>query len=256
MNKYKKQILFFTILYVVINSFLLLHLSFKINQKTYFYIENKNATIKEVDKILEKNTAKFNFSAINICNIYFHKKNLDSNILKDNFSCVDSKINLLSQEIKYKIKTSNNQIYLAANIPYGQVYGTIECAAVNLKVNLCWSTSQSDCDIWNRACVLPMCTPIGTTGTAIIGDHSSQEFSRIYNMPIGAKVYITTSYGEFIYEVASHSEGHNCVSYISDANGNNLFTGNYNGIILYTCNGCWQNVHLVYLKLINGTKLS
>lgn len=173
----------------------------------------------------------------------------------------------------YAIYTGAASHFLIAD-QLEKYFATLYCNAWNLEVDLAYTNSQETMDEPNSACVL---TPdingvpgIGEPGggTSIIVDNNTQEFSALQYAQPGDKLYITTVYGEFIYEVSSTMLGmtyNNGKSIVLENNQDLMdycVSGAYNGIALCTAypfdnsepdsNYCF----VVFAKLVDGTSMT
>lgn len=152
-------------------------------------------------------------------------------------------------------------------------FGTLYCDAWGLEVDLAYTNSQQALDEPNSACVL---TPdikglpgIGEPGggASVIVDNNTQEFSALQYAQPGDKLYITTVYGEFIYEVSATMLGmiYDGQTIILENNQNLMdycTSGAYNGIAMYTAypfdnsepdsNYCF----VVLARLVDGTSMT
>lgn len=137
----------------------------------------------------------------------------------------------------------------------------------NTNVHLYYSSSQSVIDTYNSAGVLTSefgSDPIGVPGgCSIIGDHNHQAGKYFGNLGIGSKIYIQTSYGQFLYQVYKVSYGYTTGPEIYTNDGIGMVatakSKQLNGIILYTCYPFTATAtnqrYLVFAKLIDGTEL-
>lgn len=152
-------------------------------------------------------------------------------------------------------------------------FGTLYCDAWGLEVDLAYTNSQQALDEPNSACVL---TPdikglpgIGEPGggASVIVDNNTQAFSALQYAQPGDKLYITTVYGEFIYEVSATMLGmiYDGQTIILENNQNLMdycTSGAYNGIAMYTAypfdnsepdsNYCF----VVLARLVDGTSMT
>lgn len=104
-------------------------------------------------------------------------------------------------------------------------------------------------------------------GASVIVDNNTQEFSALQYAQPGDKLYITTVYGEFIYEVSATMLGmiYDGQTIILENNQNLMdycTSGAYNGIAMYTAypfdnsepdsNYCF----VVLARLVDGTSMT
>lgn len=80
----------------------------------------------------------------------------------------------------------------------------------------------------------------------VIADHSDQDFRWLDSCQPGDLGCLETEDGIAIYVCTAVFRGHNLESGIIDESGNSIEYGrNTGGITCYTCNGNWQNIHVV-----------
>ena len=76
-----------------------------------------------------------------------------------------------------------------------------------------------------------------------IGDHDLQGFQTIRNAVVGKTVaYIQKGNYTDAYLCVESGEGHNTGTTITDSSGKSVKDRNSSNMLLYTCNGCWQNI--------------
>lgn len=153
----------------------------------------------------------------------------------------------------YVIKTPMSTVISPG---YNGRLGRLQAAEIGLDVGLIYSNEQSVVDAANTAAVLELGQLPGNGGTTIIGDHNNQDFAALARVKVGQKFYLTTDYGEFLYQVSGTMIGNN-TGILESTSGESLMNSNPGGVILYTCypfsgsNGL--TIFLVYLTLIEGT---
>ena len=84
----------------------------------------------------------------------------------------------------------------------------------------------------------------------VLGDHWNQgNFNNIKKCIEGTKAYIDTGTEIQEYICVKSFTGHNKVNVMTDDAGNSLNYGyNTDGLTLYTCNGCWQDIWICFFR--------
>lgn len=85
----------------------------------------------------------------------------------------------------------------------------------------------------------------------VIGDHSNQDFKNLGSCRPGDLACLETEDGIAVYVCTAVVQGHNTEESITDGAGNSIAYGfNTGGVTCYTCNGNWQNIHVVLFSPI------
>ena len=147
--------------------------------------------------------------------------------------------------------------------------GVLHAPSVGVEVHLYYSGEQAVCDRVNSAFVYPLAgVPIGVPGgTSVLGDHNNQTGGRICSMDIGSNIYITTPYGEFLYQVIGKEHGYQSAdktTIYNDAGEIVLSTNGtvkpIDGLLFYTCypfhKSRTNERYMIYARLVSGTKLT
>ena len=166
----------------------------------------------------------------------------------------------------YPITTPSNSLSAAFLSP-GSYIGTIKCNRWGLNLSIYYSgpfdnysasLAQAHVDASNKGDVFGQ--PFGVKGGSYVGDHNTQTGYLWGKAKPGDKIYITTPYGQFLYQVTHISYGDYIDNQIYDrTTGINMYGSGYD-LVMYTCypfnmietDQRW----LVYANLIDGTILS
>lgn len=87
------------------------------------------------------------------------------------------------------------------NVQYGDKLGTVRVEGTEIDCNLYWGDSNAQFDAGagchaEHGCVLP-----GENGTVFIGAHTGTFFADLGSAEVGARIYLDTDWGEFVYEI-------------------------------------------------------
>lgn len=121
--------------------------------------------------------------------------------------------------------------------------GRLVIPDLGINVAMVWGLDQSIVDAPDSAATW-------STGAGItIADHWNQSnYTNIqYSVPGTTIAYVDNT----AYVCVSCFEGHNTGYTVTDENGNDVMNTLAAGqVLLYTCNGCWQNVHVAIYSVM------
>lgn len=121
--------------------------------------------------------------------------------------------------------------------------GRLVIPDLGINVAMVWGLDQSIVDAPDSAATW-------STGAGItIADHWNQgNYTNIqYSVPGSTIAYVDNT----AYVCVSCFEGHNTGYTVTDENGNDVMnTLGAGQVLLYTCNGCWQNVHVAIYSVM------
>lgn len=88
-------------------------------------------------------------------------------------------------------------------------------------------------------------------GIPYIADHWSQGFINIKDCKIGTKAYLKRPGSIDVFECVEVTTGHNLETDMITEDG--IYIENKQGcdLCMFTCNGCWQNVWLVFFRTVS-----
>ena len=84
----------------------------------------------------------------------------------------------------------------------------------------------------------------------VFADHWNQGFTKIKNCNIGTKAYLKKNDGTVVtYECVGITTGHNDGWNLTTDEGHNIIDYGFDACA-YTCNGCWQNIYIVFFNRV------
>lgn len=114
--------------------------------------------------------------------------------------------------------------------------GRLYIPSVGVNVALYYGRSQKRTDAWDSAAYFKLGVQM------CIADHNYQGFNAMKRCSIGTLAYIKKEDSVEVYRCIDKFNATNTGANIEDANGTMMSKINDGGLIMYTCNDCWQNV--------------
>lgn len=134
-------------------------------------------------------------------------------------------------EIKYETKEVEDELDDGSKIIYpsfGAEYATIKIDSIGLEAPVIWGDTPDL--LKNGVCQYTGSSFLGMDGNVVLAAHCNTFFYHLGEMQVGDMVTITTSYGEFKYQMKEQV-------FFKDTDNSYLYPTQDNRLTMYTCYG-------------------